>query len=218
MARQVDGIALGTIFAGSLSLYAGLTGKSIPAALQAVVQGKSPATAAAANPITGAGAVPDNPVGPGSATGQQIATDALAYQGHCYSFGGAPGTDGTSCWDCSSFVNWVIGRDLGLAIPGVPAGQYDGADHGPSSFLWAAWTGCTTIGSDPSAAQAGDLCIWMNAVGHIGIAIGGGQMVSALDPSDGTKVTPISGTAAGVFLVRRLKATLAPTGSGGVKK
>ena len=214
---KVDGISLGLVAAGSLFAYAGLTGKSIPKALQAVVQGQSPATAPQSNPITGAAGgtvVPDNPAGASSATGSQIATDALAYQGHCYYFGGAPGTDGKSCWDCSSFVNWVIGHDLRLAIPGYAAGAYDGSAHGPNSFEWAAWTGCTTIGSDPAAAESGDLCIWMNAVGHIGIATGNGQMVSALDPTDGTLVTPITGAASGVFLVRRLKATLTTGGSG----
>ena len=39
-------------------------------------------------------------------------------------------------------------------------------------------------------AVAGDLCVWPT---HIGIALGGSQMISALNPSLGTLVTPISG-------------------------
>lgn len=49
---RVDGLSLGIIGAGGLLLYAGIKGKSVPAAIQAVIQGQSPATAAAANPIT----------------------------------------------------------------------------------------------------------------------------------------------------------------------
>lgn len=43
MAQRVDGVALGSIAVGSLVLYAGITGKSIPAAMQAIIQGKTPA-------------------------------------------------------------------------------------------------------------------------------------------------------------------------------
>jgi hypothetical protein len=53
---KVSGVALGSIAVGALFLYAGIKGKSIPAALQAVITGKSPATAAAANQITGTSA------------------------------------------------------------------------------------------------------------------------------------------------------------------
>jgi len=51
VARQLDGIALGTILAGSVSLYAGLKGYSLPHALQSLVQGKAPTVLA--NQITG---------------------------------------------------------------------------------------------------------------------------------------------------------------------
>ena len=47
----IDGIALASIGAGALFLYAGIRGKSIPAALQAIVQGKSPATVPQSAPI-----------------------------------------------------------------------------------------------------------------------------------------------------------------------
>lgn len=52
MAGRTDGLALGMIFAGTLFAYAGVKGKSVPAVLSAVVQGKSPATVSQANPIT----------------------------------------------------------------------------------------------------------------------------------------------------------------------
>jgi hypothetical protein len=49
---RIDGIALASIGAGALFLYAGIKGKSIPAALQAIVQGKSPATVPQSAPIS----------------------------------------------------------------------------------------------------------------------------------------------------------------------
>jgi hypothetical protein len=48
---RIDGIALASIGAGAVFLYAGIRGKSILAALQAIVQGKSPSTAAQSAPI-----------------------------------------------------------------------------------------------------------------------------------------------------------------------
>ena len=42
MARQFDGIALGSITIGMLLAYAGIRNVSIPAAVQGIVQGKSP--------------------------------------------------------------------------------------------------------------------------------------------------------------------------------
>src|SRR3954468_16425749 len=51
MPQRVDGLALGSVAVGSVLLYAGITGKSVPAALQAVIQGKSPASGSVAYPI-----------------------------------------------------------------------------------------------------------------------------------------------------------------------
>lgn len=54
--RQLDGIALGAIAAGSLFTYAGIKGYSVPHAIQALVQGKAPSAGGQANPITGTSA------------------------------------------------------------------------------------------------------------------------------------------------------------------
>jgi hypothetical protein len=72
MARNVDGLSLGLIGAGSLLAYAGIKGVSIPGALQAVIGGKSPATAPPANPISGTTA-------PASAAGSTAAGDTGAH-------------------------------------------------------------------------------------------------------------------------------------------
>jgi len=201
---------------GGILLWTGLTSSTGNPrdTLGALLAGKKPGTpgTAPAAGIFGPGATV--PVGFGaSATGSAIASDALRYQGHLYCFGGSQMASTNGCpvgqWDCSSFVNWVIGHDLGMAIPGYAGGTYNGTSHGPSSFVWAAWTGCTTVGHSASAAVAGDILIWMGGAGHIGIALGGGQMISALGPNGtpSTMVTGITGTASGIFLVRRLNAT-----------
>lgn len=117
-----------------------------------------------------------------------IAQDAMKYAGHPYSFGGVPANDK---WDCSSFVNKVVGMDLGMAIPGYHAGQFTGSTHGPVVVDWATWTGATTV----SSPQQDDLCIWpgFGALGHIGIATDPQHMISALNTHSGTVHTPISG-------------------------
>jgi len=215
----VPGVPLALVAGGAVLVYSGVENTPVAGVLRSLSKGQAPKPGPfpAGGDTSGVAQAGIEPTGPGSATGTAIAQDALQYKDAGYVWDGAPAL-GIGNWDCSSFCNWVIGHDEGMAIPEFPAGTYDGSSHGPSSFIWAAWTGCQTIGHDPSAAQAGDLCIWMNAVGHIGIAIGGGQMISALDQTDGTKVTPISGTASGVFLVRRLKATIAPPSAGGPKR
>jgi hypothetical protein len=49
---QIDGIALGCIAAGGVLAYAGIRGKSVPSLLTGFIQGKSPASATAADQIT----------------------------------------------------------------------------------------------------------------------------------------------------------------------
>lgn len=53
MASRVDGVSLGMITAGGLLVYAGVRGLSIPHALQALVQGQSPAGGVKAAQISG---------------------------------------------------------------------------------------------------------------------------------------------------------------------
>jgi NlpC/P60 family len=125
-------------------------------------------------------------------TGAAIAADALRYTGQGYVYGGNAARPGN--WDCSSFVSYVLGRDLRLALPGGKWGQpgFPPGSHGPVVLDYARWPGSVPV----STPQAGDLCIWAGAGpnGHIGIAISPVSMVSALNPSAGTRRTPILGT------------------------
>lgn len=215
---KINGIALAAAGTGAIFLWSGIKGGGVLANLQDLIKGEPPKSTGA-NPIdTGPGSVvvPDAPLG-GTATGQQIATDALAYQGHCYSFGGAPGTNGRGCWDCSSFVNWVVGHDLRLAIPGYGPGKYDGSVHGPTTLSWLAWIGTGVTHIPLKDAGAGDIACWQT---HMGIMTGPDSMISAQTPSSGTQVATgnIAGFMPGeVLFVLRLKATLPPGGKGGKK-
>ena len=214
----VSGIGVAYSLAGFTLLWSGVKNTTLQATLTAFLKGQAPTPGPAQNLSIGVqDNAPSSTLEPGATTGQgttssAIANDALAYVGHCYSYGGSPGTNGKSCWDCSSFANWVLGHDMSLAIPGIAAGGYDGSDHGPTTLSYLAWSGASTVSNSASSAEAGDLCVWQT---HMGIATGGGNMVSALDESLGTKVTTISGGAptGELLFVRRVSATTAgPTG------
>src|SRR5258708_2451354 len=76
--ERIEGVALGSLAAGSVLLYAGIRGLSIPGAVQAIVQGKSPGTAAAAAQITG---TPITQAGGGPPAGSGIVGAAPAPTG-----------------------------------------------------------------------------------------------------------------------------------------
>lgn len=204
---RISGVALAAVGAGTIFLYAGVKGKSVLAVVQGVVQGKAPASAPQANPIADNTAQLNDTGSTSSLAGaagdSAIANAAVKYVGAGYVWGGAP-AKGIGNWDCSSFCNWVIGHDLGRAIPLYKAGTYDGSSHGPPTMMWLTWTGCTTVGSDAATALPGDLAVWPT---HMGICLGGGNMISALNSQLGTKVTTISGGSPGgePLTIRRLK-------------
>lgn len=118
-----------------------------------------------------------------------LVAEALKFRGNPYVWGGARPDPG---WDCSGFINWLLGRALGITLPGGIRG-FDGSVHGPVVADYAAWTGAVTV----TTPVPGDLVIWwwpgVPFGGHIGLYVGGGRMISALDPSDGTIVTPVGG-------------------------
>lgn len=193
---------------GIVLLYAGIKGKGAPQVLRSVISGQDPQATLTAYPIetspqayTTDSAVPAH--GTTGAAGQQIADTARLGISGAYVWGGAPGW-GKGHWDCSSFCNAVIGRDLGLAIPLFKAGTYHGQSHGPNTVVWLAWTGAFTINRRDAAP--GDLAIWQT---HMGIIVDNGDhMVSALNSNLGTKETTIKGGAPFMekLFVRRLKA------------
>lgn len=129
--------------------------------------------------------------------GDEIASIAEGYAGAPYKWGGYT----ASGWDCSGFVNFVVGTVCGLAIPGYGVGQFHSQSHGPVTAQWFVTTLCTTV----TSPEPGDLCCWQT---HIGIYVGNGEMISALNASLGTAVTTVSGGAPALEILhyRRLKA------------
>ncbi|WP_240974348.1 LysM peptidoglycan-binding domain-containing C40 family peptidase [Crystallibacter degradans] len=96
-----------------------------------------------------------------------IVGTAKSMVGTPYVWGGTS----TSGWDCSGFVQWVYAQH-GIDLPRVTTAQ----------------AGALTPTSNP---KPGDLVL-QNGGSHIGIYLGGGQMISALNPGEGTKVHPTS--------------------------
>lgn len=186
MPPKLDGIALGSLAAGTLFVYSGLTGKSVLASVQLIVSGKSPKSLGNSSPIKGTGnpaasAATPGSISGGSVSGAAIAADAMKYVGHAYLYGGAPGPNGTDPWDCSSFCNWVLSHDLRMPIPG---GAWNPSGHGPATGSYLGWG----TGINRNQVGAGDLIVWPT---HMGIALNNTQMISALNPSLSTEVTGI---------------------------
>ena len=142
-------------------------------------------------------------IAPNAAQTSQISAAALRYQGKGYVFGGPADVPGD--WDCSSFVSYVLGKDLGLVLPG--GGRfgdpgYPPHAHGPGSTAYMLYG----LGIDRSQVQAGDLIV---SVEHIGIAISNSQMISAQQPSTGTRVSGFpDGFPAGPPVYRRVPVNL----------
>lgn len=196
--------------AGGVLLWSGFKGQTLPETIKAIVSGDSAALSRkGSETVTGITAdlsglsLPSATSVPVTATGSTIADTAQKYAGHAYLYGGAPGPDGSRPWDCSSFCNWVLGHDLGMTLPGASSAGYSGQSHGPNTVMYLAWSRAQTVGHTASAAQAGDLLVWQT---HMGISLGGGQMISALNESLGTRVTTVAGGSPGaeVLFVRRI--------------
>lgn len=188
MAQKINGIAVTSIGIGSLLVWSGIKGWSLLATVGDVIGGKKPnGTEQYTLASKSSNASGGSPIG--------VVNTALSYVGHGYTYGGAPGKDGKGNWDCSSFINWVVGHDQKMAIPGYGAGQYDGSVHGPPTGAWGIWPGLKHI--QRNQVQAGDLIVW---TGHMGMAVDNMHMVSALNSKDGTLETPIAGNGNGPIL------------------
>ena len=101
---------------------------------------------------------------------KRAAVVQAAYQGvgTGYVYGGTA----FGAWDCSGFVLWATGQ---AGITGLPR---------PAAAQAAALT-------PTSNPQPGDLVL-QNGGGHIGIYVGDGMMISALNSSSGTQLHPVS--------------------------
>jgi cell wall-associated NlpC family hydrolase len=208
----ISGAGLAAILAGSVFLYAGLKGKTVLGSVQAVISGKSPSTGPGANPITGSTNLQlGGGSAPGSTTNSAIANDAMKYNGSPYVWGGAPahniGPTGIGDHDCSSLVNWVLGHDLGLDIPGFST--YNGSEHGPTTTSYLIWGGGTHI--KRSECTAGDLVVGYS---HMGIALDNATYISAHDEASGTGVSNIDPFPDATYSIIRVNAALTSAQAG----
>jgi cell wall-associated NlpC family hydrolase len=175
-------------------LKAVLTGNEIPvpdrSADAAAVQGIVTSAAAAATASAAAGAATDNqPTGPAAKVksgggGDKIAGQALKYIGSSYVLGGK--ADRVGNWDCSSFVSFVLGHDLGYKLPGGKWGDpgFPPHAHGPTTSSYMLWGKPVS----PSDVRKGDLIVTSE---HMGIVVADGTYMAAK--------TPILGTGMGLY-------------------
>ena len=170
MTRGISGTAVALAGAGGLLIYSGIRGVSIQDSLRSVMHtGTLPAPPPVQSTATGgatAGAVGAG----GTAFWQQFAAAAAAYAGKVpYKWGGAT----PAGWDCSGFPTYVLVHDLGRRnLPSL--------DHTVCTEFMV-WSGAQTI----SAPEPGALVLWTT---HMGIALDGERMVSAVNPSRGTVI------------------------------
>jgi cell wall-associated NlpC family hydrolase len=115
-----------------------------------------------------AAATPAATVAPPSQYGGVVGI-AMRYLGAPYRWGGAS----PSGFDCSGFVMFVYAQ-VGVSLP---------------HFTGAQWAAGVPVSRDQ--LQPGDL-VFFNGLGHVGIYIGGGQMVHAPHTGDVVKVTDIN--------------------------
>lgn len=200
--RGISGVAVGAALLGAVFVYSGVKGYAISAALRNLIAGKSPENLNQVNAISGAVGFTDSSGTPasgmvGAGPNSAIADDGMKYIGVPYVYaGGNP-----RGWDCSGFVNYVLGHDLGYTLPGGIKG-FTGSWHGPVAAQYYVWGGADTIPREQAAA--GDLACWLT---HIGIVTDSQHMVNAYQTGSPTSVTGIeSHTPPGeVLRIRRVR-------------
>ncbi|PAK85202.1 C40 family peptidase [Rothia dentocariosa] len=103
-----------------------------------------------------------------NASRDAIVSAAKAAQGTGYVWGGRS----YGAWDCSGFVSYIFAQQ------GIKLTPYT-------------YTMSTELRATANP-QPGDI-VFTNGYNHVGIYVGNGQMVSALNPSQGTQLTPVDG-------------------------
>ena len=108
---------------------------------------------------------------------------AMRYLGIPYQWGGASPSTG---FDCSGFTMYVFAQ-VGVSLPHNAAMQYGMGSPVGREFL-----------------QPGDL-VFFNGLGHVGIYIGGNQMIHSPHTGDVVKISPLTGWYADTYVgARRL--------------
>jgi cell wall-associated NlpC family hydrolase len=126
------------------------------ARLQASIAGRDALRTNRSGGGSGFGSAADLPPPPPGAAG--AVEEARRELGKPYQYGGG----GPNSFDCSGLTAWAWGH-AGHALPHSAAAQYDVTTHIPVSAL-----------------QPGDLVFFGSPPHHVGIYVGGGQMINAL--------------------------------------
>jgi cell wall-associated NlpC family hydrolase len=110
---------------------------------------------------------------PDHTAGVDVADLAQHYVGSRYAWGGSS----PAGFDCTGFVMWVFGQ-FGVALPHNEAGQLASGDQ---------------IGADD--LQPGDVVVFANTyrrgLSHVGIYLGNGHFVHAVDERHGVQVSEL---------------------------
>jgi cell wall-associated NlpC family hydrolase len=178
---------------GGILLFSGIKGSTLSDTMKGLLSGNI-SSIQDTEPISVSNSASGNsggstPVG-ATASGNQILSDAMRYNGHKYVFGGP--SNPTSGWDCSSFASYVLGHDLNMTLPGNKdwaVATNNGSSHGPVADEFANTPGFTKVSDSPKNANPGDLLVW---TGHVGFSTGNGGMFSAYDTAKGTLSTSAS--------------------------
>lgn len=110
-----------------------------------------------------------------SGSGGAISAFAQSFNGAPYVYGGTS----PQGWDCSGFVQYVLAH-FGITAPRTSEEQWAWAEHVPASQL--------APGDLVFAQFPGD----NSSPGHVGIYIGGGNVISAQDPKSGTGISSLA--------------------------
>lgn len=183
--------AIGLAGLGYVVLWSGVTNAGVLASVQSLFAGTRPIpgtpTPSVFKSVPGASNASFSTSGPmagGSGSGSSIANAALKYQGYPYVWGGRTpgvftGNGWSGGWDCYGFTTYVLHHDLGYNLP----------NNNYSGYIeMLSWGGATKISA--SQIQAGDILLWPT---HTGIAISSTEMISAENPSAGTKIDTFQG-------------------------
>lgn len=204
---QLSGVGLAITATGAYLVYAGVEDVAPLDGIRQLLSGKLPTPTPqkvttvdySSTPV--APSVADSTAIAGAASGNlnlQIYAAARQYanKGIMYKFGGSQSP--SVGFDCSGLVNWCLGHDLGLTLPGNSQPGFSGIEHGPVTQQYYVWSGATTV--DPKGIEPGDLVCW---TGHIGIASTNGKFIAA--PTFGRQVTEEQIWWTPAPLIRRVK-------------